>query len=116
ACRAGSYQAASWWLMRGCAWRIMLLKKSIQPEDGGMAEPVQDTRENPKPRRSRRRWLRRLIMLPFALALLSVLQVAALRFIDPPFTAFMAARQVQAWTAGDWDFRVAYDWRDRDAV
>ena len=81
-----------------------------------MAHPVQDTRENPKHRRSRRRWLRRLLILPFALALFSVLQVAALRFIDPPFTAFMAARQLQAWTGRDWDFRVAYDWRDRGEV
>lgn len=79
-----------------------------------MTKPVQDARENPKP--ARRRWLRRLLVLPFALALLSVLQVAALRFIDPPFSAFMVARQLQAWTAGDWDFRVAYDWRDRGEV
>jgi len=81
-----------------------------------MAQPVQDTRRNPKPRRSRRRWLRRLLLLPFALALFSVLQVVALRFIDPPFTAFMAARQLQAWSGRDWGFRVAYDWRDRDEV
>ncbi|MGQ4584321.1 monofunctional biosynthetic peptidoglycan transglycosylase [Lysobacter sp. F60174L2] len=81
-----------------------------------MAQPVQDTRRNPKPRRSRRRWLRRLLLLPFALALFSVLQVVALRFIDPPFTAFMAARQLQAWSGRDWGFRVAYDWGDRDEV
>ena len=68
-------------------------------------------------RRSRgRRWLRRLLALPLLLVLLSLLQVAALRFIDPPFSAFMAARQFQAWGEGDWDFRVAYDWRDRDQV
>lgn len=42
----------------------------------------------------------------------SILQVASLRFIDPPFTAFMAARQVEAWGEGDMKFRVAYDWRD----
>ena len=68
-------------------------------------------------RRSRgRRWLRRLLALPLLLVLLSLLQVAALRFIDPPFSAFMAARQFQAWGEGDWGFRVAYDWRDRDQV
>ena len=68
-------------------------------------------------RRSRgRRWLRRLLALPLLLVLLSLLQVATLRFIDPPFSAFMAARQFQAWGEGDWDFRVAYDWRDRDQV
>ena len=68
-------------------------------------------------RRSRgRRWLRRLLALPLLLVLLSLLQVATLRFIDPPFSAFMAARQFQAWGEGDWGFRVAYDWRDRDQV
>ena len=79
-----------------------------------MAQPVQDARKKPKP--VRRRWLRRLLVLPFALALFSVLQVVALRFIDPPFSAFMAARQLQAWSEGDWDFRIAYDWRDRGQV
>src|SRR3546814_9695864 len=60
-----------------------------------------------------RRWLRWLWKLPLLLLALSVLQVLALRFVDPPFSAFMAARQLQAWGAGDRDFRIAYDWRDR---
>lgn len=64
----------------------------------------------------RRRWLRWLWKLPLLLLALSVLQVLVLRFVDPPFSAFMAARQLQAWSAGDWSFRVAYDWRDLDAV
>lgn len=64
----------------------------------------------------RRRWLRWLWKLPLLLLALSVLQVLALRFIDPPFTAFMAARQFEAWGTGDWNFRVAYDWRDLDAI
>ena len=58
------------------------------------------------------RWLRWLWKLPLLLLALSVLQVLALRFVDPPFSAFMAARQLQAWGAGDRDFRIAYDWRD----
>src|SRR3546814_415800 len=58
-----------------------------------------------------RRWLRWLWKLPLLLLALSVLQVLALRFVDPPFSAFMAARQLQAWGAGDRDFRIAYDWR-----
>ncbi|HRO27777.1 MAG TPA: monofunctional biosynthetic peptidoglycan transglycosylase [Gammaproteobacteria bacterium] len=65
----------------------------------------------PPPRR-RRRWLRRLLLLPVWIALFTVLQVASLRFIDPPFTSFMAIRQFDAWAAGDWKFRIAYDWRD----
>src|SRR3546814_7756133 len=48
-----------------------------------------------------RRWLRWLWKLPRLMLALSVLQVLALRFVDPPFSAFMAARQLQAWGAGD---------------
>lgn len=69
-----------------------------------------------EPRRPRRRWRHWLWKLPLLLLALSVLQVLALRFIDPPFTAFMAARQFEAWAAGDRDFRVAYDWRDLEAI
>lgn len=39
-----------------------------------------------------------------------------LRWVDPPFSAFMAARQLEAWRAGEMDFRVAYDWRDIDRI
>ena len=80
---------------------------------------AQDSIRQPASTRQRsraRRWLRWLLALPLVLVLLSLLQVAALRFIDPPFTAFMAARQAQAWAGGDWGFRIAYDWRDRDQV
>jgi monofunctional glycosyltransferase len=44
-----------------------------------------------------RRWLRRTLWLAVVLAGISVLQVATLRFVDPPFSAFMAERQVAAW-------------------
>lgn len=64
----------------------------------------------------KRRWLRRLLALPLVFVLVTVLQVAALRFIDPWFSSFMAIRQVQAWAAGDGDFRVAYDWRDLEEI
>jgi monofunctional glycosyltransferase len=66
--------------------------------------------------RPRRRWLHWLWKLPLLLVAVSVLQVLALRFVDPPFSAFMAARQLEAWAQGDRDFRVAYDWRDLDAI
>jgi monofunctional biosynthetic peptidoglycan transglycosylase len=59
-----------------------------------------------------RRWLRRLSWLGLVLVAASVMQVAVLRFVDPPFSAFMAERQLGAWAAGDWGFRIAYDWRD----
>ena len=66
--------------------------------------------------RRRRRLLPWLWKLPLAFVLVTVLQVLALRFIDPPFTAFMAARQLEAWGQGDWGFRLAHDWRDLDRM
>jgi monofunctional biosynthetic peptidoglycan transglycosylase len=51
-----------------------------------------------------------------ACVLLSVLQVVALRFIDPPFSAFMVARQLSTMTHRDFKSRVAYDWRDLDRM
>ncbi len=66
--------------------------------------------------KSRRRWLHWLWKLPLLLVLVSVLQVLALRFVDPPFSAFMVARQLEAIAQGERDFRIAYDWRDLDAI
>ena len=63
-----------------------------------------------------RRWLRWLLALPLLFAVASILQVAVLRFVDPPGSAFMAARQLEAWGAGELSFRVAYDWRDLDDI
>lgn len=68
-----------------------------------------------KPRRPRR-WGRWLLALPLLFLLATVLQVAALRFVDPWFSTFMAIRQFEAWGQGDWRFRVAYDWRDLDEI
>ncbi|MCF7222532.1 monofunctional biosynthetic peptidoglycan transglycosylase [Marilutibacter chinensis] len=68
-------------------------------------------------RRSRlRRLVRWLLALPVLALLASVLQVGVLRFVDPPFSAFMLARQFEAWGDGDWSFRVACDWRDLDEI
>jgi len=60
-----------------------------------------------------RRWL---LWLPLVFVLVTTLQVLVLRFIDPPFSAFMLARQMQAVGDGNWSFRVAYDWRDRGDI
>jgi monofunctional biosynthetic peptidoglycan transglycosylase len=62
-------------------------------------------------RKRPRRWLRWLLALPFLFMAASALQVVVLRFVDPPLSAFMLARQFEAWSSGDWRFRVAYDWR-----
>jgi len=59
-----------------------------------------------------RRWLRRLLWLPVLLVGLSVLQVAALRVVDPWGSSFMAIRQAQAWMRGDMRWVIHYEWRD----
>ena len=76
----------------------------------------EDRARGPVPVRKRRRWLRRLLMLPVWLLLFTVLQVATLRFVDPPFSSFMAIRQADAWMQGQGGFRIAHDWRDLDAM
>lgn len=75
-----------------------------------------NVRNRPPRRRRKLRWGRWLVALPLLFMLVTTLQVLSLRFVAPPFTAFMVARQASAWTAGDWDFRLAYDWRDLDRM
>ena len=60
----------------------------------------------------RRRWRGWWWKLPLWCVVFSVVQVLALRFVDPPFSAFMVARQLDALVAGEIDFRIAHDWRD----
>ena len=60
----------------------------------------------------RRRWRGWWWKLPLCFVAFSVLQVLVLRFVDPPFSAFMVARQLDALVAGEIDFRIAHDWRD----
>ena len=64
----------------------------------------------------RRRWRAWLWKLPLLFVAISVLQVLLLRFIDPPFSMFMAARQLDAVIDGDFTFRIAHDWRDLDRI
>lgn len=68
-------------------------------------------------RRSRwRRWRRWLLALPLLFAAGSALQVLVLRFVDPPFSAFMVTRQLDAWGDGQWAFHPRYAWRDFDRI
>ena len=62
------------------------------------------------------RWRRWLWRIPLLFVAVTVMQVAVLRFVDPPFSAFMAARQIEAWSQGDWHYRIAQDWRDLDRM
>ena len=57
-----------------------------------------------------------MLAFPFLFAAASVLQVAVLRFVDPPLSAFMVARQLEAWGEGDWRFLVSYRWRDIEMI
>ena len=68
------------------------------------------------PEQRRRGWRAWLWKLPLLFAVLSVAQVLALRVVDPPFSMFMLARQLDAAVAGDFDFRIAYDWRDMQRI
>jgi monofunctional glycosyltransferase len=68
-------------------------------------------------RRGLARWLLRLAwLLPLLFVLLTVLQVLALRYIDPPTSAFMLDRQWQAFRAGEDDFALRYEWVDWTAL
>ncbi|KGO99079.1 monofunctional biosynthetic peptidoglycan transglycosylase [Novilysobacter defluvii] len=70
-------------------------------------------RQGGRRRRGPMRRLLRWLALAVLLAVVgSVSQVLVLRFVDPPFSAFMVARQVEALRAGDRGFRVDYRWRD----
>ncbi|MEF9977531.1 MAG: monofunctional biosynthetic peptidoglycan transglycosylase [Thermomonas sp.] len=60
----------------------------------------------------KRRWRGWWWKLPLLFVGFSVLQVLLLRFVDPPFSAFMVSRQLDALLAGDTGFRIAHDWRD----
>jgi len=65
--------------------------------------------------RGRWRW-RRVLWLPPLLVALSVLQVLALRVIDPPLSMVMVWRYGEALLAGETDYRLHHRWRDLDAM
>jgi monofunctional glycosyltransferase len=71
----------------------------------------------PKKPSRRRRWLRWVFLwLPLLFVVASVLQVMALRFVDPPLTAFMVGRYIEAWGENDRGFALAYSWRDANQI
>jgi len=62
------------------------------------------------------RLLRAIVWLVGIFILVSVLAVASLRWINPPFTAFMAEAQVAAWVSRDSNYAFRYDWVDLDRI
>ena len=76
----------------------------------------QESSGQPSQSRRWRRVRRWLLALPLLFMVATTLQVLVLRFVDPPFSAFMFARQCHAVRDGDWQFRVAHDWREFDDI
>lgn len=66
-------------------------------------------------RPARRRWTRWLWRIPALLLGAPILLIAALRWIDPPTSAFMVQRQVDLWMGGSTTW-VSHDWVDRDDI
>jgi monofunctional glycosyltransferase len=62
------------------------------------------------------RLLRGFLWLVLACVAASVLAVAALRWINPPFTAFMAEAQIAAWTSRDSNYVSRHSWVDLDQI
>lgn len=61
----------------------------------------------------RRHWLRRLLLaLPLLFVLATAGPVLLLRWVDPPTSAFMLARQLEAWRGDEAGFQLRYQWRD----
>lgn len=59
------------------------------------------------------RWLWRGLL---ACVLLSLLAVLVLRYVAPPTSAFMLARAVAAWRAGEAGFELRYRWVDWEGI
>lgn len=64
-----------------------------------------------------RSWAWRLTLgLPLLFLVVTVLQVSALRFIDPPTSAFMLDRRWQAWAGDEDEFVLRYHWAPWSAL
>jgi monofunctional biosynthetic peptidoglycan transglycosylase len=62
------------------------------------------------------RLLRSIAWLVSLAILLSILAVAALRWINPPFTAFMAETQAAAWAGRDSSYLSRHSWEDLNRI
>lgn len=68
---------------------------------------------HPVPKK-KRLWWRRLLWLPVWLAVFVLLQVAPLRWLDPPTSMFMLIRQAEG--LGEEGFELRQEWRDLDDI
>ncbi len=64
--------------------------------------------------KGKRRWLRRLLWLPVWLAVFVLLQVAPLRWLDPPTSMFMLIRQAEG--MDEPGFGLRQQWRDLERI
>ena len=62
------------------------------------------------------RLLRAIVWLVVACIAASIVAVVALRWIDPPVTAFMAEAQVSAWSSRDPKYLYRHTWVDLDRI
>ena len=62
------------------------------------------------------RLVRALVSLVLLFIVLSTLVVLSLRWINPPFSAFMAESQVTAWAARDGNFVLRHRWADLERI
>ncbi len=62
------------------------------------------------------RWLWRIAFIVSALALLSIFQVLAFAFIDPPSSAFIQRERLENWISGEFSRPVNYQWADYSKI
>ncbi len=62
------------------------------------------------------RLVRALLLLVMLFIALSVLMVLSLRWINPPFTAFMAESQIAAWISRDPNYVSRHSWVNLDGI
>ena len=64
----------------------------------------------------RGRIVRGLVLLLLACMLASVGMVLLFRWVDPPFSAFMAQKRIAAWTSGDKSYVFRHTWVNLDRI
>jgi monofunctional glycosyltransferase len=69
-----------------------------------------------KPTRWRKFLRFTFLWLPLAFVVFSISQVVILRWVHPFSSSFMVGRQMDAWAAKDWKFKVSYEWKDESQL